>query len=80
MFQLFHCLKGGNLSPSFVNAYMDELNNTLNYIKSGCLMNGVTFNHLIYSDDLVLIAPSALQIILNYCDGFACEHGIQYMY
>ena len=33
---------------------MDELSNA----KVACLMNGIYLNHLMYDDDVVLIAPS----------------------
>ena len=50
--------QGGILSPLFFNVYMDKLSCTLNDTKAGYIMNGVYMNHLMYADDLVLIAPS----------------------
>ena len=40
-----------------------------NNAKVGCTMNEVIINHLMYADDLVLIAPSirAMQTLLNSC-------------
>ena len=37
-------------------------------------------NHLMYADDLVLIAPSvrALQVLLGYCDSFAQDNDVKY--
>ena len=37
-------------------------------------------NHLMYADDLVLIAPSvrALQVLLSYCDSFAKDNDVKY--
>ena len=49
---------GGILSQLFLNVYMDKLSCTLNDAEAGCIMNGVYMNHLMYADDLVLIAPS----------------------
>ena len=51
-----------------------------NNAKVGCIINEVIINHLMYADDLVLIAPSirAMQILLNYCDSFARDHDVIY--
>ena len=48
--------------------------------KVGCIMNGVKCNHLMYGDDLVLLAPSAraLQTLLKTCDLFAVDNDITY--
>ena len=54
--------QGGILSPLLFNVYMDKLSCTLNDAKAGCIMNGVYMNHLMYADDLVLIAPSSARI------------------
>ena len=72
--------QGGILSPLFFNVYMDKLSCTLNDAKAGCIMNGVYMNHLMYADDLVLIAPSvrALQVLLGYCDSFAQDNDAKY--
>ena len=72
--------QGGILSPLFFNVYMDKLSCTLNDAKAGCIMNGVYMNHLMYADDLVLIAPSvrALQVLLGYCDSFAQDNDVKY--
>ena len=61
--------QGGILSPLFFDVYMNKLSKTLNDAKVGCIMNGVYMNHLMYTDDLVLIAPSvrALHVLLSYC-------------
>ena len=72
--------QGGILSPLFFNVYMDELSVTLSNANLGCVMNGVFFNHLMYADDLVVIAPSprAMQMLLNLCDNFARENHVIY--
>ena len=43
-------------------------------------MNDVYMNHLMYADDLVLIAPSvrAFQVLLRYCDSFAKDNDVKY--
>ena len=72
--------QGGILSPLFFNVYMDDLSTILNVSKVGCIMNGVNYNHLMYADDLVLLAPSgrALQTLLKTCDMFAADNDITY--
>ncbi len=72
--------QGGILSPLFFNLYMDDISNTLNSCQQGCTVNGVSINHLIYADDMVLLAPSAhaLQLLLNHCDTYATSHDIIY--
>jgi exonuclease III len=65
--------QGGILSPLLFNLYMDELSRKLGKMNIGCKLNGHTMNHLMYADDLVLLAPSpkALQKLINQC----CEFG-----
>ncbi len=43
-------------------------------------MNGVNYNHLMYADDLVLLAPSAraLQTLLKTCDIFGQNNDVTY--
>ena len=73
-------LQGGILSPLFFSVHMDDLSNILHNAKVGCTINEVIINHLMYADDLVLIAPSirAMQTLLNSCDTFAHDHDVIY--
>ena len=59
---------------------MDDISNTLNSSRQGCIINGVPVNHIMYADDVALIAPSAhaLQLFLNLCDSNASCHGVVY--
>lgn len=72
--------QGGIMSPLLFNVYMDYLSKIFNSVNAGCMLNGVNFNHLLYADDMTLIEPSirALQILLKYCDKFACENDVLY--
>ncbi len=72
--------QGGVLSPVLFNIYMDDLSKELNNIQVGCNVNGVNANHLIYADDMVLLAPSpcALQELLNVCEQYASNNVIKY--
>ena len=49
--------QGGILSPLLFNVYMNELSCILN--KSGvcCRINNNIVNHIMYADDMCLIAP-----------------------
>ena len=48
---------------------MDDLSKELNKLKANCIVNGVIANHLIYADDMVLMAPRcALQELLHVCE------------
>ena len=38
---------------------MDDLSQSLNCCKTGCLSGEIMINHLMYADDLVLLSPSA---------------------
>ena len=72
--------QGGVLSPLLFNLYVDDLSKNLNNCYIGCTVNDVLINHLIYADDLVLLAPSAhaLQLLVNQCEIFADGHDIMY--
>ena len=47
--------QGGILSPYLFNVYMDDLSQSLNCCKTGCLSGEIIINHLMYADDLVLL-------------------------
>ena len=66
----------GILSPSLFNIYIHDLSANLSDTKTGCNINGVFINRLMYADDTVLIAPSpaALQKLIYCCSDFASEH------
>ena len=59
--------QGGVLSPLLFNLYIDDLSKKLNNCYLGCTVNDILINHLIYADDLVLLAPSAhaLQLLVE---------------
>jgi hypothetical protein len=70
--------QGGILSPVLFNVYIDCLSVRLRSIPIGCHINSVCYNHLIYADDTVLLAPSpkALQTLIDVCVAFASEHDL----
>ena len=65
--------QGGILSPFLFNVVVDDLSLLLNSLNVGCYINGASFNHLIYADDTVILAPSpsALQKLISKCEEFA---------
>lgn len=70
--------QGGILSPIFFNVYMDGLSTLLNSSNTGCNMNGVIYNHIMYADDTLLIAPSpnSIQKMLGLCQHYANNNDI----
>ena len=74
--------QGGILSPYLFNVYifMDDLSQSLNCCKTGCLSGEIIINHLMYADDLVLLSPSAtgLRELLRTCVKYSKEHAIIY--
>ena len=65
--------QGSILSPTLFSVYMDSLSIELSASSVGCTPNTICFNHLVYADDTVLLAPSpkALQNLINICVNFA---------
>ena len=70
--------QGGILSPIFFNVFIDELSIQLTSSNTGCKLLGMTMNHLMYADDMTLIATSAkgLQSLLHTCENYAIKHEI----
>ena len=72
--------QGGILSPNLFNVYADDLSQTRNRCRTGCLSGNITINHLMYADDLVLLSPSAtgLRELLCACEEFSISHDVVY--
>ena len=68
--------QGGILSPRFFAVYIDDLSSMLNKLGVGCYVRDILINHLMYADDMVLIAPAtaALQMLLRECQNFGLVH------
>ena len=72
--------QGGVLSPYLFNVYMDGLSEMLNTCRTGCYSGVSKVNHLMYSDDLVLLSPCKIGLsrLLKCCDDYAVSHDIVY--
>ena len=59
---------------------MDDLSNKLNNVNAGCIIRSSLINHMMYADDLVLMAPSSvgLSMLLSVCSEYGIEHDIKY--
>ena len=71
---------GGILSPYLFNVYMDDLSESLNKCRTGCVIGEIILNHLMYADDLVILSPysAGLQQLLSLCSEFGIENDIRY--
>ena len=67
--------QGGVLSPKLfaIYIYIDDLSQDLAMCKSGCYINEQCMNHVMYADDICLMASSAigLQRMLDVCFDFS---------
>ena len=65
--------QGRVLSPKLFAICIDDLSNELALCKSGCYINEQCINHVIYANDICLLAPSAigLQQMLDVCFNFS---------
>ena len=62
---------GGIISPKLFNMFLADMNEYLDH-KCGITINGTTFTHLLYADDLVLMSenPNDMQILLNNLEAY----------
>ena len=72
--------QGGIVSPYLFCVYADELSRMLNNVNAGCFVGASLVNHLMYADDLVLLAPSAagLSFLLSACSYYGIEFDVKY--
>ena len=70
--------QGGILSPRIFAVYVDDLSKQLSDARSGCLTGHQCINHVIYADEICLLAPSALglQKLLEICYDFIQDNDI----
>ena len=70
--------QSGILSPRLFAVYVDNLSKHLHDARSGCFIGHQCINHVMYADDICLLAPSALglQKLLEKCYGFSQNNDI----
>ena len=79
-FTVSNGVRQGSISPTLFSIYLDSLSVKLPASGVRCTFNSKCFNHLVYVDDTVLLAPSpkALQSLINICVSLAYNHGLVY--
>ena len=70
--------QGGIMSPVLFNVYIEDLSRTLCSMPFGCYINSTCVNHLVYEDDMVLLAPSpgALQGLIDTAAKYFVDNGL----
>ena len=61
--------QGVILSPKLFALYMNRLSGALSHCKTGCYINEQCMNHILYTDDICVMAPRAiaLQKLVDVC-------------
>ena len=57
--------QGDVLLPQLFVIYMDDLSVCLTQCKAGCHLNKTVTNHVMYADDIYLLAPRATALQKN---------------
>ena len=72
--------QGGNLSPKLYSVYVDDLSDYLVKSQIGCHIDSLCVNHVMYADDICLMAPSpaALQKLINICYDFSMQNNLSF--
>ena len=72
--------QGGVLSPVLFSIYLDQLIVQLRHLGMGCYMNSLFTGVFIYADDITLLAPSRVSMVLmlEKCESFALTHDIPF--
>ena len=70
--------QGGILSPRLFALYVNQLTNQLIACKDGCYFNDMCIHHVLYADDICLLAPtaSAMQTLLDVCYEYGIDNDI----
>ena len=70
--------QGGIMSPLLFNLYINDLSLRLRSLPVGCYCGDMVVNHLMYADDIVLLAPSGkgMQSIINATYDYGHAHDI----
>ena len=68
--------QGRMLSPKLFTLYVNQLTNKLLACNAGCYFNSMYINHVMYADDICLLAPtaSAMQSLLDVCYEYSTDN------
>ena len=72
--------QGGILTPRLFAVYVDDLSKQLSDASSACFIGHQCNNHVMYADDIFLLAPNALglQKLLEMCYDFSQDNNINF--
>ena len=72
--------QGGILSPKLFSVYIDDLSDTLIKSITGCHIYNICMNHVMYADDICLMAPSpaSLQELIDICYDFSIQNDLSF--
>ena len=72
--------QGGILSPNLFALYMNKLSRLLVMSNVGCYIDGQCMNHLMYADDIFILAPTAIamQQLLDICNDYGVANDITF--
>ena len=72
--------QGRILSPKLFTLYVNQLVNKLIVCNAGCYFNSMCINHVMYADDICLLAPtaSAMQSLLDVCYEYGTDNDIKF--
>ena len=72
--------QGGILSPKLFSVYVDDLFDKLVESKVRCSIDNLCLNHVMYADDICLMAssPTALQELINICYDFSIRNDLSF--
>ena len=72
--------QGRNLSLKLYSVYVDDLSDYLVKSQIRCQIHNVCVNHVMYADDIYLMAPSpaALQKLINICYDFSLQNNLTF--
>ena len=70
--------QGGILSPKLFLVYIDDLSDKLVKCKVECYIDNLCMKHVMYADDICLMAPSpaALQELIDICYYFSVQNDV----
>ena len=72
--------QGEILSPKLYSVYVDDLYDYLVKSQIGCHIDSLCVNHVMYADDICLLAPSpaALQKLINICYDYSMQNNLSF--